>query len=98
MDSVASVQQSRPASRLTTHSQWRGDLNGDSKIDLVTVNRGGGNNGEGTISIGLSDGAGHFTMQPRPSVRTPPNPIGVAFADFNKDSKMDLAVPGGFWF
>src|SRR6185369_11815784 len=31
-------------------------------------------------------------------VRTPPNPIGIAFADFNKDGKMDLAVPSGFGF
>jgi FG-GAP-like repeat/FG-GAP repeat len=75
-----------------------GDLNGDGKVDLVTVNRGGGNNLEGTITIGLSDGAGHFTIQPNVSVRTPPNPIGVAFADFNKDGKMDLVVPGGFGF
>lgn len=75
-----------------------GDLNGDGKIDLVTVNRSGGNNLEGTISIGLSDGAGHFTMQPSVSVRTPSNPVGVAFADINKDGKMDLAVPSGFGF
>jgi hypothetical protein len=75
-----------------------GDLNGDGKVDLVTVNRGGGNNLEGTISIGLSDGAGQFTIQPIVSVRTPSNPVGVAFADFNNDGKMDLAVPGGFGF
>src|ERR1700754_3428522 len=75
-----------------------GDLNGDGKIDLVTVNRGGGNNNEGSISIGLSDGAGHFTMQPNASVRTASNPVGVAFADFDKDGKMDIAVPGGFGF
>ncbi len=75
-----------------------GDLNGDGKTDLVTVNRGGGNNLEGAISIALSDGAGHFTMQPDPSVRTPSNPVGIAFADFNKDGKMDLAVPSGFGF
>jgi hypothetical protein len=75
-----------------------GDLNGDGKIDLVTVNRGGGNNNEGSISIGLSDGAGHFTMQPDVSARSASNPVGVAFADFNKDGKMDLAVPGGFGF
>lgn len=75
-----------------------GDLNGDGKIDLVTVNRGGGNNNEGTISIGLSDGAGQFTIQPNVSVRTAVNPVGVAFADFNNDGKMDLAVPSGFGF
>ena len=75
-----------------------GDLNGDGKIDLVTVNRSGGNNLEGTISIGLSDGTGHFTMQPSVSVRTATNPVGVAFADINKDGKMDLAVPSGFGF
>ncbi len=75
-----------------------GDLNGDGKIDLVTMNRGGGNNNGGTISIGLSDGTGHFVMQPNVSVNTAVNPVGVAFADFNKDGKMDLAVPSGFGF
>ena len=75
-----------------------GDLNGDGKIDLVTVNRGGGNNNEGSISVGLSDGTGNFQMQPNVSVRTPANPLGVAFADFNEDGKMDLAVPSGFGF
>ena len=75
-----------------------GDLNGDGKTDLVTVNSGGGNNNEGSISIGLSDGAGHFTMQPNVSVPTAVNPLGPAFADFNKDGKTDLAVPSGFGF
>ena len=75
-----------------------GDLNGDGKMDLVTVNRGGGNNNEGSISIGLSDGAGHFTMQPNVSARSASNPVAVAFADFNKDGKMDIASPSGFGF
>ena len=75
-----------------------GDLNGDGKVDLVTVNRGGGNGNEGSITIGLSDGTGNFQMQPNVSVRTSVNPVGVAFADFNKDGKMDLAVPSGFGF
>ena len=83
---------------LSPSSAAGGDLNGDGKIDLVTVNRSGGNNNEGSISIGLSDGAGHFTMQPNVSVPTAVNPIGVAFADFNKDGKTDLAVPSGFGF
>jgi hypothetical protein len=75
-----------------------GDLNGDGKTDLVTVNRGGGNNNEGSISIGLGDGAGHFTMQPNVSARSASNPVAVAFADFNSDGKMDLATPSGFGF
>jgi FG-GAP-like repeat len=75
-----------------------GDLNGDGNIDLVTVNRGGGDSNEGTISIGLSDGAGHFTMQPNVSVQTATNPVGAAFADFDDDGNMDLAVPSGFGF
>ena len=70
-----------------------GDLNGDGKTDLVTVNR-----FVGSISIGLSDGSGHFTMQPNISLSTAVNPVGVAFADFNNDGKMDLAVPSGFGF
>jgi hypothetical protein len=75
-----------------------GDLNGDGKTDLVTVNRGGGNNNEGSISIGLSDGAGHFTIQPSASARNASNPAGIGFADFNSDGKMDLATPSGFGF
>jgi hypothetical protein len=71
-----------------------GDLNGDGKTDLVTVNRGGG----GGISVGLADGAGNFTMQPNLSVETASNPAGVGFGDFNADGKMDLAVPSGFGF
>jgi hypothetical protein len=75
-----------------------GDLNGDGKTDLVTVNRGGGNNNEGSISISLGDGAGHFIAQPNPSTRTASNPGSVGFADFNSDGKMDLAIPSGFGF
>jgi hypothetical protein len=75
-----------------------GDLNGDGKTDLVTVNRGGGNNNEGSISIGLGDGAGHFTIQPNVSAMNASNPGGIAFADFNSDGKMDLATPSDFGF
>jgi hypothetical protein len=75
-----------------------GDLNGDGNTDLVTVNRGGGNNNEGSISIALSDGAGHFTIQPNASARNAANPAGIAFADFNSDGKMDIATPSGFGF
>lgn len=75
-----------------------GDLNGDGKVDLVTLHRSGGTNNEGSLSIGLANGAGQFVMQPIVSVGTAVNPAGVAFADINKDGKMDLAVPSGFGF
>jgi hypothetical protein len=75
-----------------------GDLNGDGKTDLVTVNHGGGNNNEGSISIGLADGTGHFTIQPIASARNASSPIGISFADFNSDGKMDIASPSGFGF
>jgi hypothetical protein len=75
-----------------------GDLNGDGKTDLVTVNFSGGNNNEGSISIALGDGAGHFTIMPNASARSASNPVGIAFADFNGDGKMDLATPSGFGF
>ena len=45
------------------------------------------------ISVGLSDGTGHFTIQPNVSVRIAANPVEAAFADINKDGKMDLLFP-----
>src|SRR4030095_3034003 len=48
--------------------------------------------------IGVADGAGQFTMQPNVSVQTAANPIGVGFAGFHTDGKMDLAIPSGFGF
>ncbi|MBC8028587.1 MAG: VCBS repeat-containing protein [Pyrinomonadaceae bacterium] len=74
------------------------DFNADGNLDLLTVNWDGGNNLEGSISIALGDGAGHFDVKPILSVPTAVNVKSVGVADFNGDSKLDLAIPSDFGF
>ena len=62
-----------------------GDLNGDGKPDLVTVN-----NGDSTLSMVLGNGDGTFRA---PITRTVGSvPYSVAIGDLNGDGKSDLAV------
>jgi len=62
-----------------------GDLNGDGKPDLVTVN-----NGDSTLSMLLGNGDGTFRA---PITRTVGSvPYSVAIGDLNGDGKSDLAV------
>jgi hypothetical protein len=75
-----------------------GDFNADGNPDLLTINHGGGTNNEGSISIALGDGAGHFAVSPSLSCPTPSNPKAVGIADLNGDGKIDLAIPSGFGF
>jgi hypothetical protein len=63
-----------------------GDINGDSKLDLVVTNR-----DSNTVSVLLGNGNG--TFQPRLNTGTGALPNGVAVDDFNADGKLDLAVP-----
>lgn len=64
------------------------DFNGDGKIDLASANYGGG--GGSTISILLGVGNGTFGSATNYTVGG--GPLGVIAADFNLDSKLDLAV------
>jgi hypothetical protein len=75
-----------------------GDFNGDGRLDVLTVNRAGGTNNEGCISVMLGDGAGGFSAPTLFSVNTSVNPGKVGVADFNGDGKVDLAVPSGGGF
>jgi hypothetical protein len=61
-----------------------GDLNGDGRQDLVMT-------GENTISAWLGNGAGGFGMPTTfPTDQGPRAPI---LADFNRDNRLDVAVP-----
>ena len=62
------------------------DLNGDGRVDLVTVNYG---NSDISVLLGNSDG----TFQPALSYTTTgPNPYSAVVGDFNNDGKPDMAV------
>ncbi|MBI3474978.1 MAG: VCBS repeat-containing protein [Acidobacteria bacterium] len=64
------------------------DLNGDGKLDIVTENA------DGTFSVLLNKGNGTYNSGTLiTSIHSiNPTPNVVAFADFNGDDKMDIAV------
>lgn len=64
-----------------------GDFNGDQKIDLAVAN-----SGDGTVSIFLGDGAGNFNAMSGGPFQAGGTPVSLAVADFNGDSRMDIAV------
>ena len=61
------------------------DLNGDTHVDLVTVNSCAGN-----VSVLLGNGLGGFA--PATSFPAGPAPYSVAIGDLNGDSMLDLAT------
>ncbi|MEH1847232.1 MAG: putative Ig domain-containing protein, partial [Nostoc sp.] len=61
------------------------DINGDSKLDLVTTNYVSNN-----VSVLLGDGTGSFGSQTTFSVGT--GPVSVALKDINGDGKFDLVT------
>jgi hypothetical protein len=68
----------------TPHAIIAGDVNGDSKLDLVTADI-----SDNTVSILLGNGDGTFQK------RTPfaaSGPVELGIGDFNGDGRIDLAV------
>ena len=61
------------------------DLNGDGKKDLVAVN-------QGNDSISVLLGRGDGTFNAAKSYPVADGPFQVAFADFNRDGKVDIVV------
>ncbi len=90
MSSPTSVPTSAPAQTpsypvgSSPQSVKAGDLNGDSKVDIVTANS------DGTVSILLGNGNGSFGDYM--SYQTGSNPFFVLVADFNSDGVPDLAT------
>jgi len=69
-----------------------GDLNHDGRQDLVVADSGLSSQGthSNTVAILLGTGAGGFS--PASFITVTAGPLGVALADFNKDSRPDVAV------
>jgi Ca2+-binding RTX toxin-like protein len=73
------------ASGANPHAVLLVDINGDSKLDIVTANKGTHN-----ISILTGNGDGTFNSAIDTSVGTAPT--AVVFSDLNADGKQDLVV------
>jgi hypothetical protein len=67
-----------------------GDFNGDGRIDVIASNTAGSGFGEYTLSIFLNSGGGRFALSSM--IPMDPSPYYITAADFNNDSKPDVAV------
>lgn len=69
-----------------THGLGLGDLNGDGKLDLATVN-----NADNDISVAFGDGRGNFIRAPAPFA-VGPSPYPLALGDVNNDGHPDIVA------
>jgi uncharacterized protein (TIGR03437 family) len=66
------------------------DFNRDGKADIVTANT-----NDGTLTLLLGDGKGHFTQAPGSPIRVRDTSVqAIATGDFNGDGNPDLVVTG----
>lgn len=71
------------------------DLNGDGLLDLVVTNSAGGDDSSGSVIVLKGIAGGRFEPQaeiPVVCATEGCSPVAVAIADFNTDTKLDLAV------
>jgi len=70
-----------------THGLAMADLNGDKKLDLVTVN-----NADNDVSVSFGDGRGGFAPAPGSPFAVGPSPYPLALADVNHDGRLDIVA------
>ena len=70
-----------------THGLGLGDLNGDGKLDLATVN-----NEDNDVSVAFGDGRGGFTLAPRSPFAVGPSPYPLTLGDVNSDGRFDIVA------
>jgi hypothetical protein len=70
-----------------THGLGLGDLNGDGKLDLATVN-----NQDNDVSVAFGDGRGAFALAPGSPFAVGPSPYPLALGDANNDGRLDIVA------
>jgi FG-GAP-like repeat len=70
-----------------THGLGIGDLNGDGKLDIVTVN-----NSDNDVSVAFGDGHGGFVRAPGSPFAVGPSPYPLALGDVNSDGHLDIVA------
>jgi hypothetical protein len=70
-----------------THGLAMADLNGDSKLDLITVN-----SEDNDVSVALGDGRGGFTRAPKSPFGVGKSPYPLAVGDLNADGHPDIVA------
>ena len=70
------------------------DVNGDGYLDVIAVMATGNKLGQVSVQLGNGDGTlkSSAFFKTGTSIKTGSNPLSVAVADFNGDTKLDLAV------